>query len=103
VSSSSSCTGSSHAEDFMKHATNAVEWAAYVKTGDLFRVTHTHFRPDDFVTLNKGATALIVSCRDDSFIAEAVVSDPKSGNRKMLLSALQIVEGEFWERCDIEV
>ena len=103
MSSSASCRSGSHAEDFMKHVANAVEWAAYVKPGDLFRVTHTHFRPDDFVTLNKGATALIVSCRDDSFIVEAVVSDPKRDSRKMWLSALQVAEGEFWERCDVEV
>ena len=75
-----------------------------VRPGDLFRVTHTHFRPDDFTVLNKGATALIVACKEDSLLAEAVVTCPRSGGSKNLyLSALQIAEGEFWERCNAEV
>jgi hypothetical protein len=80
------------------------EIARAVRPGDLFRVTHTHFRPIDFVTLNKGATALIVACTEDSLLAEAVVTCPRSGgSRNLQLSALQIAEGGFWERCDAEV
>lgn len=80
------------------------EIARAVRPGDLFRVTHTHFRPIDFVTLNKGATALIVACTEDSLLAEAVVTCPRSGgSRNLQLSALQIAEGEYWERCDAEV
>lgn len=69
-----------------------------VAPGDLFRVIQAHFRPDDFVTLNKGATALIVSCEDDRGIAQAIVTDAK-GSRSLDVSVLQISEGEFWERC----
>jgi hypothetical protein len=80
------------------------EIARAVRPGALFRVTHTHFRPDDFTLLNKGATALIVACAEDSLVAEAVVTCPRSGgSRNLQLSALQIAEGEFWERCDAEV
>jgi hypothetical protein len=45
------------------------EIARAVRPGALFRVTHTHFRPDDFTLLNKGATALIVACAEDSLVA----------------------------------
>ena len=80
------------------------EIARAVRPGDLFRVTHTHFRPIDLVTLNKGATALIVACAEDSLVAEAVVTCPRSGgSRNLQLCALQIAEGGYWERCDAEV
>jgi hypothetical protein len=92
----------SHAEGLMGHAMTVADVTRSARPGDLFRVTRTHFRPDDFTVLNKGATALIVSCVEASGRVEAVVTDPAKGSREIHLSSLEVVEGEFWERCENE-
>ena len=74
-----------------------------VRPGDLFRVVQAHYRHDDFMVLNKGVTALIVACKEDGPVFEAIVADPSGEGRRILLSVSQIVDLNFWEWCDAEV
>ena len=76
------------------------EIARAVRPGDLFRVTQTHWRPNVFTTLNKGAIALIVSC-DDKFVEALVTDDEGSDNLRLNVSqitlSLQMPTGGLWE------